>query len=205
MSVKCLPCLLLFFIALSAIANPVRTPKGLEYCTVCHGAQLMGNVNINAPRLSGLQSWYIEKQLYAFKQGWRGNHEQDIAGLEMRPMVSELSDQQIKEAATWASQTQSPLPLSTFAADIKAGEQVYQMCAGCHGMQAQGNTALSAPALAGLNDWYLVTQLKHFREGVRGTHPDDTLGAQMRAAMNMIKGEQDFMNVAAYINQLPKP
>jgi cytochrome c oxidase subunit 2 len=193
---------LLLGLAFSAAADPARTPDGLEYCTVCHGSQLMGNINIRAPRLSDLPDWYIDKQLLAFKQGWRGNHAQDIAGIEMRPMVSELADAKLKQAASWASQTESPRPVPTFTADAKAGERVYQTCLTCHGMKAQGNPALNAPALVGLNDWYLVTQLKHFRDGIRGNHPDDIQGAQMRAAMNLIKDEQDFVNVAAYINEL---
>lgn len=200
--VKFLLCLSLSGLAVSLAADPARTPDGLEYCTVCHGSQLMGNINIRAPRLSDLPPWYIEKQLLAFKQGWRGNHAQDIAGMEMRPMVSELADAKLKQVAVWASQTESPRPVATITADVKAGEQVYQNCLACHGAQAQGNTALGAPALVGLNDWYLITQLKHFRDGIRGSHPDDTQGAQMRAAMSLIKGEQDFANVAAYIHEL---
>ena len=48
------------------------------YCTVCHGIQLMGNPIIRAPRLSGMDSWYVENQLRAFKKGWRGKHERDV-------------------------------------------------------------------------------------------------------------------------------
>lgn len=189
-------------LAATLAADPVKTPDGFEYCTVCHGNQLMGNINIGAPRLSDLPSWYIEKQLLSFKKGWRGNHVQDITGMEMRPMVSELADETLKPLALWASQTESPRPAATIAADANAGKQVYQLCQACHGAQAEGNAALGAPALVGLNDWYLITQLKHFRDGIRGTHADDVQGAQMRAAMSLIKSEQDLANVAAYIHTL---
>ena len=40
----------------NAQAKEAATPAGLEYCTVCHGSQLMGNVNIGAPRLTGLST-----------------------------------------------------------------------------------------------------------------------------------------------------
>ena len=42
-------------------ASEAITPEGLEYCTVCHGSQLKGNANIQAPRLGGLSKWYIER------------------------------------------------------------------------------------------------------------------------------------------------
>ena len=55
---------------------PVPPPE-LVYCSTCHGMQLMGNPIIQAPRLSGMETWYIEKQLKSFKEGWRGGHEGD--------------------------------------------------------------------------------------------------------------------------------
>ena len=204
MSVKHVFSLLLFFVTFNVIAEPVPAPKGLEYCTVCHGAQLKGNINIRAPRLSGLPGWYIEKQLFSFKKSWRGDHALDLTGTEMRPMVSELSDKQIKAAAEWASQTESPLPAKTLTADIKAGEQIYKICSACHDSQAQGNNLIGAPPLTGLNDWYLVTQLQHFRDGIRGSHPEDIQGVQMRAALSVIQSDQELIDVAAYISQLPK-
>ena len=30
-----------------------------------------------------------------------------------------------------------------------------------------------------MSDWYLVTQLKNFKQGVRGAHPKDMYGPQM--------------------------
>ena len=58
-------------ISFSTDALEVTTPKGYEQCTVCHGSQLKGNVNIGAPRLTGLSQWYIERQLKKFKHGLR--------------------------------------------------------------------------------------------------------------------------------------
>ena len=70
---------------------------GFVHCTVCHGVQLMGNPIIEAPRLSGMDSWYVESQLHSFKRGWRGKHERDLVGMEMQPMAVALSDQQINK------------------------------------------------------------------------------------------------------------
>lgn len=178
------------------------TPSGLEFCTVCHGSQLKGNQNIGAPRLSDLAPWYVERQLKNFKLGLRGAHADDATGAEMKAMVSNFTEQELNEIAVWVSQTQSPLPTPSFDASIQTGQSLYQSCAACHGAQGEGNQLLGAPALAGLNDWYVVKQLNHFRLGLRGTNTNDMYGQQMKAASSMLVSEQDVANVAAYINQL---
>lgn len=188
--------------SLLATAEEVVTPVGLEYCTVCHGNQLKGNVNIGAPRLSDLPQWYVERQLLNFKQGIRGAHSEDERGLEMRPMVLNLTNEEIKAIAAWVVKTQSVKPQTTIAGDSTAGKALYQSCAACHGAQAEGIQAIGAPALKGLNDWYLVTQLNHFRLNVRGNQSADVYGQQMKAASSMVTSEQDAANLAAYITQL---
>lgn len=183
-------------------ADSTSTPQGLEYCTVCHGAQLKGNINIGAPRLSGLPQWYIERQLLNFKQGIRGAHHDDERGMEMRPMVINLSAAQIKDIAQWVAATQSPLPEPTVTANRQVGKQLFGSCIACHGSQGEGNQAIGAPALTGLNDWYLVTQLNHFRQNIRGAHATDLYGQQMLAASAVISSDEDVQNLAAYISSL---
>ena len=62
----------------------VVTPDEFVFCTVCHGTQLMGNREIDAPRLSSMEPWYIEQQLRSFKEGWRGKHGEDLIGIDDR-------------------------------------------------------------------------------------------------------------------------
>jgi cytochrome c oxidase subunit 2 len=185
---------------LQAVEAP--TPVGLEYCTVCHGSQLKGNENIGAPRLSGLPQWYIERQLQNFKLGLRGAHADDSTGGEMKAMVANLSEKELNNIAAWVTQTQSHHPEASIEANADAGKSLYQSCSACHGADGQGNKLMGAPGLVGLNDWYLVTQLNHFRLGIRGTAPADVYGQQMKAASAMLGSEHDAANIAAYINQL---
>jgi cytochrome c553 len=189
-------------IAFFSGAEEKPTPVGLEYCTVCHGSQLKGNANIGAPRLSDLPQWYVERQLLNFKHGIRGTHIDDDRGMEMRPMAINLSDDDIKAIAAWVVKTGSSTPKVTVSGDVKAGGVLYQTCAACHGVNGQGNQAIGAPSLSGLDDWYLVTQLNNFRLGLRGTDNADMYGKQMKAASTMITTEQDAVNLAAYITQL---
>ena len=181
---------------------PVIPPDDLVFCTVCHGIQMMGNQNIEAPRLSEMSEWYVELQLHAFKNGWRGTHEADLVGMEMRPMAVALSDSQISEAAKFVSATRSPLPVQTIDGDVVAGEKNYASCKVCHGENAEGNEALHAPALAGLNDWYLLAQLRNYREGIRGSDPADNYGVQMRATVQILGDDQAMQDVVRYITSL---
>lgn len=183
-------------------AKEAITPAGLDYCTVCHGSQLKGNVNIGAPRLSGLSSWYVERQLRNFKLGRRGSHPADQTGGEMMLMVSNLSDEEISEVAQWVTQTVSVKPKPMIEGNIHLGKKQYQACAACHGERGEGNKAFGAPKLNSLNDWYLVTQLNHFRFGYRGADQADIYGQQMKAASSVILSEEDAANLATYIYQL---
>ncbi|MFT6896641.1 MAG: cytochrome c553 [Paraglaciecola sp.] len=196
-----------FIILFTAIAGPTYateapTPVGLEYCTVCHGSQLKGNANIGAPRLSGLSQWYVKRQLLNFKQGVRGAHAEDLPGSEMQSMVTHLSDKDISAIAKWIGQTESPHPEATIGGDTAAGKSLYQGCAACHNSDASGNETLGAPSLRGLNDWYLLTQINHFRLGIRGSESGDVYGQQMQVASSLVTTETDAADLAAYISQL---
>lgn len=180
----------------------VIPPDELVYCTVCHGIQMRGNQNILAPRLSEMADWYVELQLNAFKNGWRGTHEADLPGMEMRPMAAALSASQITAAAQFVNATRSPLPEKTIDGDIAAGKRNYVSCAVCHGENGEGNPALHAPALTGLDDWYLITQLRNYRDGIRGSNPADNYGVQMRATVQILGDDQAMLDVVRYITTL---
>jgi cytochrome c oxidase subunit 2 len=193
----------LAFVSLSrADDDPVIPPDNFVYCTVCHGVQMKGNPIIEAPRLSGMDTYYIERQLRSFSNGWRGTHGNDIAGMEMRPMAAILNDKEIVAAARYVNAVGSELPPITIRGDAGRGEALYAPCAACHGPEAEGVEALGGPPLAGLNDWYLVTQLRHFKDGTRGSHPEDTYGQQMRAAAATLADDAAIQDVVSYINIL---
>ncbi|MEX0976665.1 MAG: c-type cytochrome [Woeseia sp.] len=186
----------------SADETPVIPPDMFVYCTVCHGVELKGNHVIQAPRLSGMQAWNVELQLLAFKRGWRGTHADDLVGMEMQPMAAILSDKEIAEAARYVSATVSEPPTVTIIGDARRGRDLYATCQACHAADGNGVEALGAPALTGLNDWYLVRQTRNFKDGTRGSHKDDIRGAQMRAAAQVLADDDAIQDVVAYINSL---
>jgi cytochrome c oxidase subunit 2 len=86
---------------------------------------------------------------------------------------------------------------------VARGAEIYQLCAQCHGPAGAGNHAIRAPAIAGQYSWYVARQLRKFQDGIRGAHPDDATGLQMRAMALSLRNEEDIEAVAAYVAQLP--
>ena len=97
------------------------------------------------------------------------------------------------------------VPTAQAAGDVAKGKELYKICTACHGQDAEGMATLNAPANAGQDPWYLIRQLKNFKVGIRGAHPDDTFGAQMRPMAMMLSDEQDIANVVAYLSSMDMP
>lgn len=82
------------------------------------------------------------------------------------------------------------------------GAELYQACGFCHGAQGQGRQRLDAPALAGMEAWYVARQARNFDSGLRGTHAEDLPGRQMALITGMLRNDATIENVAAYIETL---
>jgi cytochrome c oxidase subunit 2 len=93
---------------------------------------------------------------------------------------------------------------ATAVGDAVAGQTLFATCSACHGSQAEGNRDLNAPKLAGQAGWYLVQQLNHFRQGVRGTNDQDIYGKQMAPLAATLADDTAVRNVVAYITSLPE-
>lgn len=182
----------------------VEAPMDDRYCTTCHGADGIGNIAIEAPRLAGMEGWYLKRQLENFRAGIRGAHAEDIQGIAMRPMAAKLSDASIADIVEWVGEWDYVPAEITIDGNVNQGRTAYQSCAACHGANAEGNEVLGAPALAGQNDWYMVTQLRNFRAGYRGAHQEDTYGSQMLTMSKTLRDDQAVVNVVSYINTLQK-
>lgn len=63
-------------------------------CATCHGPDGKGLEAFNAPNLTGLQEWYIVRQLENFRSGVRGADAKDTYGMQMRPMALVLANSQ---------------------------------------------------------------------------------------------------------------
>jgi cytochrome c oxidase subunit 2 len=176
----------------------------IAVCAVCHGPAGEGNRALGAPRIGGMPPWYLARQLNYFKQGVRAPTDADAHGTQMRAVVLMLENPRVIEDLAAYLGTLSPPPgQPKTEGDVAHGAQLYGICMACHGADARGNVELNTPSLVDQDGEYLVRQLENFRTGVRGSHPSDVFGQQMRpivAASLMSPG--DAVDVVAYIATL---
>ena len=157
---------------------------------------------LNAPKLSGQEPRYLKRQLRNYKSGLRGAHEDDIYGRQMAPMAATLVNDAIIDNVIAYIGTLPDAPAeATVTGDVAHGAKLYVLCANCHGKDGKG-ILMNAPRQAGMSDWYLLSQLKNFKAGLRGHEPHDLDGKQMRMMAQTLQDDQAMQDVVAYINTL---
>jgi cytochrome c oxidase subunit 2 len=173
-------------------------------CAACHGLQAEGNPALHAPKLSGQGDWYLQRQLKSFKQGARGTHDKDVFGKMMAPMAATLVDDTAiyNVSAYIKTLPDNPAP-ATVKGNANDGQRLFvTTCSACHGPNGRGVQAMNAPALQGMSDWYLATQLNNFKHGVRGAHPQDVYGSQMALVSQILPDDPAINDLVAYIGTL---
>lgn len=200
-----LPLLALGLAACDNTPPPVGLARGeelFETCAPCHGEAGLGNPDIAAPAIAGLPQWYIEAQLSGFQAAYRGNHASDLPGLRMRPMALSLNrDGDIPSVAQFVAQLAPTYPESTLHGNAGVGAGFYEVCVACHGPDGLGNEQLRAPPIVQMPDWYLLNQLRNFKDGARGAHPADVWGATMRVN-TLALDDRAMQDVIAYVQTL---
>lgn len=193
-------------------------------CTFCHGLEAQGNDRRDGPALAGLQAWYIEKQIYNFRNGLRAYSEEDIPGKIMHGSTPMIRDEfTIKSISEYIAGLEPGLPMArnavgdrpfvwdspyagldeSIVGDAAAGASTYNgICMICHGAEGSGNEALGAGSLKYLSGMYMERQLMYFRDGMRGAHPEDVTGQQMAAMAKTLTTDQAIADVVAYILEL---
>ena len=83
------------------------------------------------------------------------------------------------------------------------GATLYVYCAQCHGEDGSGNETFKAPAIAGMPQWYVESQLIKFRDGARGDHPGDAEGLRMRPMARTLASPEELTDVAGHVASMP--
>ena len=189
---------------LGIIASELEHGKArFAACMVCHGQAGEGNASIMAPALAGQEPWYIKAQIHKFKDDQRGADYRDLTGMQMKGMAMTLrTDRDIDEVLAYIKTFPKPPQKAILKGDPVKGKMAYAVCSTCHGPEAKGNPVLKAPALVNLPDWYIVAQLKKFKDGIRGVHPNDQEGKLMRTMAATVPDEATMKDLAAYILSL---
>lgn len=183
-----------------------------EGCAQCHGPQGLGLLpptpedpqGLGVPAIAGLERWYVKSQLRKFRNGHRGWHPDDLAGRRMYPMSLALpTDEDVALVSAYVASLPRTKPQPILeGGDATRGKVLYTPCVTCHGPNAAGDLEQRAPPLNHASDWYLYSQLKKFKAGMRGTHPEDVTGAKMQPFAMTLPDEQAMKDVVAHIMTL---
>jgi len=173
-------------------------------CVACHGANGEGNQALHSPALAGQEDWYLKSQIKNFKEGIRGAVQGDTWGSTMAPMANTLTtDQAIDDVVAYIlTLKEVNAPPTLTGGNAENGKAKYTICTACHGPKAEGMKTVHSPRLNIQQDWYMLEQLKKFKNGMRGAHPKDTWGATMAPMAKTLPDEQTMKDVIAYIKSL---
>ena len=186
-----------------ALQADEHVSKKYQPCIACHGEAGQGNAELGAPALAGQGAAYLERQLMNYRSGIRGNTPGDLQGAQMKVMADTLAVEDISPMASYLSSLPVTVSQASPPGDLKNGNNFYQAkCGACHGGQAEGNPGLNAPGLAWLDAAYLKQQYLNFRQGVRGAHPEDTYGRQMKMMSTSLPSDEDLEDVIAFMHSL---
>jgi cytochrome c553 len=191
-----------------APAVPDTLAQRLIACTSCHGnpaTQAARDERRYFPRIAGKPAGYLYNQLINFRDGRRQYP-------LMTWMVDNLSDDYLREIATYFSAQHLPAPTldraALPAAELARGRQLVTegdgtrripACIACHGARLTG-TLPAIPGLLGLPRDYINAQFGAWRNGSRRAHAPDCMGtiaARLSAA--------DVAAVSAWLASEPQP
>lgn len=197
--------LLLFLVALGSIGCEALTDKTFDeldlnlqsvvtHCRTCHSTKEMQR----GPLLEGLEKWYMQDTIRRFKADLRGVHPEDAQGMLMRAAVKDVPEQDLLQAVEWFAAQERPVIKAYIRGDSEKGAALYkERCYGCHD-STMGKFFSKSPDLYKLEDWHLLSQLRAFKNGWRGTVPGDERGASMQAAVKDMSDDQ-FKDITAYL------
>jgi len=194
--------------AVSTPPGPCRCADTLEQrliaCAACHGNQGEGiRQNEYYPRIAGKPTEYLYRQLVSFRDGRRTYP-------QMVYLVRYLSDEYLREIATYYSKLQPPFPPPTAPTVTKdalaRGETLVRKgdsakgvpaCTACHGATLTG-TLPGIPGLIGLDPSYITAQMGSWQRGIRHADEPDCM-AKIAAKLS----GTDISAVTAYLASQP--
>ena len=173
-------CGLLFSSVAIAQNVPDTLAQRLKACTSCHGAEGRASTDGYYPRIAGKPQGYLFNQLKNFRDGKR-------TFPMMSYMVGNMSDDYLKEIATFFSEQHPPyaapqkLDLApglfergrTLVLHGDAAKKI-PACVACHGQKMTG-LAPFIPGIAGLPRDYLIAQLGAWQTGSRHAATPDCM------------------------------
>lgn len=172
-------------------------------CANCHGHNGEGNPVVKAPSIAGMPAWYVQLQIDKFRRGTRGGHGEDIEGAQMRAIAATLHPDWIEPVANHVASLKPFATESTVGGESEFAVLIYeQRCMACHRYNGQGERVFRSAPLTNLNDWYIASQLRKFRSGVRGSDSGLDHDAWKMHEQAKLLSDQAILDMAAYIAEM---
>jgi cytochrome c553 len=175
---------------------------GAPACSACHGEHGEGRPDAAYPRLAGLNSEYLIRQLDAFAGGGRDN-------ATMQPVATALAPDERKAIAEFYAGLAAPkveepnkagskiIAIGAHLADRGDWSNGLPGCGQCHGPAGQG-VGNAFPRLAGQSAGYITSQLKAWKDGKRTSDP-----LHLMTGISSKLNNDQVAAVAAYYASLP--
>jgi len=171
-------------------------------CMTCHGPEALGMGAGGFPRLAGLPSQYLLKQLRDFTSGTRSSP-------VMAPIAAALTEAERQAVAAYVEKLPAPAARKVDRVEKADGagevlalrgawERNVPECVSCHGPGGVG-VGDHFPPLSGQPASYLSAQLEAWRAGTRRNDPDDLMGHIARSLT-----EPEARAVAEYFEGLTR-
>ena len=179
------------------------TDYGVVACARCHAFDGSADGSGAFPKLSGLSSYYLAKELRDFASGTRDDAIMSAIARKMKP--EDIGD--VAEYYSRARGTATPAPtagsdvlaLGTRLATVGDEEKHIQACEGCHGPQGHG-VAPAIPPLAGQYGHYIAFQMRMWQKGYRKND-----ASQQMANIARILGPKEIEALGVYFERSTQP
>jgi cytochrome c553 len=177
--------LLLLLLPITAHALNVENAKRInKTCALCHGMYSQGTPGMMSPRLAGLPSGYIAKEMEYYRDGTR-----EYAPMVVTSSIKSMTDEDIQDISDYLGDMdirQMGLPdIPERAGDIEAGKKIFKReCKSCHGRKGHGKPHKDIPPVAGQYGSYLLNQINKFRikDRYHDDDPEDDLFKEFSSA-----------------------
>lgn len=183
--------------AMRMVGDPARGKETFRICRGCHKSSGEGRVDGTYPRLTGQHAVVIIKQVTDTRAGIRINP-------KMQPFSAEhaVSTQEIVDVAAFLERARSAAENGKGMGDagrLARAKELYESrrCIRCHGENGEGDEKKVYPVVAAQHYGYLLREMEHIQEGVRGnSHPD---------MVKALKGvtHADLESLADFMSRMP--
>ncbi|MCB1090652.1 MAG: c-type cytochrome, partial [Verrucomicrobiae bacterium] len=137
------------------------------------------------------------------QRSWRGAKPEDVPGNLMHAIAQALDPEGVRDVAGYVTSMELiPTQVTLKGGDPERGAEIFrERCMECHRYNGRGEPAFFSGQLIGLQDWYLVSQMKKFRDGKRGGHDADIYGNKMHRITEKMT-DQSFLDISSHLAEL---